>query len=224
MAKLDPRLAPVYTIREAARHVRVPASTVRSWINCREYSARSDTQLTEPMGRASHDPSHRLSFRILIELAALRVLRTQCEFNLSAVRSALDYACGDLKAPELLASRDLYTRPGAIFLGRYGEIIGLKRAGQLGIQAVLQGLQQRIRWEGAQAVAFFPPPPNRPEAKSVMIDPRISFGRPIIARLGVTTSAVVGRVNAGEDPAQIARDYGATRDEIMDAVAYERAA
>jgi uncharacterized protein (DUF433 family) len=34
----------------------------------------------------------------------------------------------------------------------------------------------------------------------------------------------VDRINAGEEPAAVAKDYGATQDEIMDALAYERAA
>lgn len=224
MAKLDPRLAPAYTVAEAARYLRMPAPTVRSWIVGRDYPTRDGRGRFKPVVEIPDDPSHRLSFRNLIELAALRALRTEHEFKLSAVRTALDYARRKLKVSDLLASRDLHARPGELFLERYGQLISLNRAGQLGIQAVLRGLLRRIDWDGGNAVSFFPPPPNRAEAKTLMINPRISFGRPVIARIGVTTSAVVDRVNAGEDPAEIAKDYGATGDEIMDALAYERAA
>jgi uncharacterized protein (DUF433 family) len=57
-----------------------------------------------------------------------------------------------------------------------------------------------------------------------MLDPTVSFGRPVLTRLGVTTAVIVDRINAGEEPADVAKDYGAASEEIMDALAYERAA
>jgi uncharacterized protein (DUF433 family) len=57
-----------------------------------------------------------------------------------------------------------------------------------------------------------------------MLDPEIAFGRPVLARQRVSTSVIVDRINAGEDAASVAADYGATPDEILDALAYERAA
>jgi uncharacterized protein (DUF433 family) len=57
-----------------------------------------------------------------------------------------------------------------------------------------------------------------------MPDPRVSFGRPVLARLSVSTAVIVDRINAGEEAADLVKDYGATDDEIMDALAYERTA
>jgi uncharacterized protein (DUF433 family) len=158
VAKLNPRLAPAYTVAEAARYLRIPLPTVRSWVIGRDYPRRSGTARFRPVVVRPKDSCHRLSFRNLVELAAL------------------------------------------------------------------QGLMRRIKWEGRLPVRFFPPVPNRPEERSVMLDPTVSFGRPVLARLGVTTSVIVDRINAGEEPAAVAKDYGATQDEIMDALAYERAA
>ena len=226
VAKIDPRLAPAYTIAEAARYLQIPQPTVRSWVVGRDYPRQSGQARFEPVVKLPKDPSHRLSFRNLIELAALRALRKEHEFKLSAVREALQFAQHELGVSALLASRDLYAcaRPGELFLDRYGQLINLNRAGQLGIRAVLQGLLARIQWDNKLAVRFFPPLPNRPEAKSVMLDPTVSFGRPVLTRLGVTTAVIVDRINAGEGPAEVAQDYGATDEEIMDALAYERAA
>lgn len=223
MGKLDPRLAPAYTIAEAGRYLRIPGPTVRSWVVGRDYPRQSGKGRFAPVVALPDDPSRRLSFRNLIELAALRALRTEHDFKLSAVREALNYAQRKLRIDDLLASKDLYARPGELFLQHYGELISLNRAGQLGIKAVLDGLVKRIEWDRKLPCRFFPPLPNR-EAKTVVIDPRVSFGRPVIARLGVSTGVIVDRVNALESPDELARDYGATTDEIMDALAYERAA
>ena len=88
----------------------------------------------------------------------------------------------------------------------------------------LQGLLRRIQWDNRLAMRFFPLLPSRPEAKAVMLDPRVSFGRPVLARLPVSAAVIVDRINAGEDKTALAKDYGAAEEEIMDALAYERAA
>jgi uncharacterized protein (DUF433 family) len=224
VARIDPRLAPAYTVAQAAHYLRIPAPTVRSWVLGRDYPRRSGQGRFDPVISLPEDPEHRLSFRNLIELAALRALRTEHEFKLSAVRAAMAYARKKLGVADLLASQDLYARPGELFLEHYGQLINLNRAGQLGIHAVLQGLLQRIQWQRGLAVRFFPVVSGRPDSRSVMLDPEIAFGRPVLARQRVSTSVIVDRINAGEDAASVAADYGATPDEILDALAYERAA
>jgi uncharacterized protein (DUF433 family) len=224
VARIDPRLAPAYSVAQASHYLRIPAPTVRSWVLGRHYPRRAGYGRFDPVISAPPDPEHRLSFRNLIELAALRALRTEHEFKLSAVRSALGYARKELGVVGLLASKDLYARPGELFLEHYGQLINLNRAGQLGIHAVLQGLLQRIQWQRGSAVRFFPVVSGRPDSRSVMLDPLVAFGRPVLARQRVSTSVIVDRINAGEEAAALAADYGATAEEIMDALAYERAA
>jgi uncharacterized protein (DUF433 family) len=224
MSKTDPRLAPAYTLAQAARYLRIPLPTVRSWVIGRDYPRRTGQARFHPVVEPPKDPSQRLSFRNLVELAALRALRTDHGLKLSAVREALGFVRTKFGDEAPLASHDLYASPGELFLERYGELINLNRAGQLGIRAVLQGLLTRLKWDRNQAVRFFPPVPSRPDAKNIMLDPTVSFGRPVLSRLGVTTSVIVDRINAGEGPAEVAQDYGATDEEIMDALAYERAA
>jgi len=65
-------------------------------------------------------------------------------------------------------------------------------------------LLHRIHWDKGLAVRFFPALSSRPEAKSVMLDPRVSFGCPVLARLGVSIAVIVDRINAGEEAADLA--------------------
>jgi len=67
---------------------------------------------------------------------------------------------------------------------------------------------------------------TRPAAdqRIIAIDPDIAFGRPTIQRAGVSTRVIRDRVDAGEGLDDIAADYTLTRDEIEQAVLYERAA
>jgi uncharacterized protein (DUF433 family) len=60
--------------------------------------------------------------------------------------------------------------------------------------------------------------------KPIDIDPEIAFGRPIIARIGISTHAISDRIDAGESVDELAKDYDLSMDEIEQAVLYERAA
>ena len=58
----------------------------------------------------------------------------------------------------------------------------------------------------------------------IVIDPTISFGRPIVVSRGISTAAIVDRVDAGEAVAAIAADYNLSEEDVEHAVLYERAA
>jgi uncharacterized protein (DUF433 family) len=58
----------------------------------------------------------------------------------------------------------------------------------------------------------------------IAIDPRVSFGRPVVARRGISTAAIAWRIDAGETPEDVAADYDLTTEDVERAVVYERAA
>ena len=60
--------------------------------------------------------------------------------------------------------------------------------------------------------------------KPIAIDPNIAFGRPVVLRAGVSTSAIRERVDARETVEDLAADYGLSVAEIQQAVLFERAA
>ena len=66
-------------------------------------------------------------------------------------------------------------------------------------------------------------PYYRPE-ETILWPGRIAFGRPVIARRGISTTAIRDRVNAGESEEEIAQDYGLDHTEVEEAIVYEQAA
>jgi uncharacterized protein (DUF433 family) len=58
----------------------------------------------------------------------------------------------------------------------------------------------------------------------IAIDPRVSFGRPVVISQGISTAAIVGRIDAGETVDDVAADYGLSTTEVEHAIVYERAA
>ena len=61
------------------------------------------------------------------------------------------------------------------------------------------------------------------EPKVVVIDPRISFGRPVLVGSGIPTAVIAERYKAGESVDQLADDYGRKRLDIEEAIRCELA-
>jgi len=72
--------------------------------------------------------------------------------------------------------------------------------------------------------SFYPFIPGYAEDRILSISPQVSFGRPVIARRGVSVGVLAERFDAGEALADIANDYDLEVLEVEKALTYERAA
>jgi uncharacterized protein (DUF433 family) len=221
-----PEEKPRYSIARAAHYLHIAPSTLRSWVRGRNYITGGREEYWPPLIAAER----LLSFNNLIEAYVLRALRVDHGVKMSAVRQALVYAQEKYEIPRLLLSEELQATPGNVFLERFGELINLSRAGQLANKTLLDAVLTRVeRNPSGLPEHMFPAGSYDVEAlklapKLVMISPMRSFGRPIVASKGIRTSAIVGRINAGESPEDVAADYGLEPQEIEAAIFYERAA
>ncbi|MGH9203418.1 MAG: DUF433 domain-containing protein, partial [Vicinamibacterales bacterium] len=131
-----------------------------------------------------------------------------------------------LKVDRLLLSKELRTQGGKLLLDRYGELINLSASGQLAMRRLLDEHLKRVEWDDWQfPVRLYPFVSSESTAdRPIVIDPTISFGRPIVARMGISTSTIADRIDAGETVTELAQDYGLDQTEIEQAVMYERAA
>jgi uncharacterized protein (DUF433 family) len=221
------RDVPVYTLAEAARYVRLPVATLRSWVLGRQYPTAQGRAEFPPLLRLAYRKPPWLSFSNLIEAHVLRSLRTEHGVPVKELRRALSYAEKSLGIDRLLLRPELRTDAGSVFLDRYGELIELTASGQLAMRRLFDEHLKRIEWDSSRfPVRLYPflsasaPSAERP----IVIDPRIAFGRPVVASRGVATSTIADRVDAGESVNDIAADYDLVRSDIEQAVVYERAA
>jgi uncharacterized protein (DUF433 family) len=223
----DPRDRPAYTLAEAARYVKVASATLRSWVVGRPYPKADGIGHFRPL---IHPPSRepvQLSFWNLIEAHVLRSLRTEHGVSLNDVRKAIVYAEKSLKIESLLRSKQLRTQAGDLLLERYGELIELSPSRQLAMRRLFQDHLARVEWDEWQfPVRLYPfvLGYGSPSCKPIAIDPSVAFGRPVVSRLGIGTETIAERIDAGEDVAEVAADYGLTEAEVEQAVLYERAA
>jgi uncharacterized protein (DUF433 family) len=215
-----------YTLAEAAHYLRLPAATLRSWVLGRQYpTAEGSGQFPALIRPASRRPP-------LLSLepdrgACARSLRSEHGVSVKALRGALGYAQKELRIDRLLLRPELRTHAGKVFLDRYGELIDLTASGQLAMRRMLEEHLERVEWDSSRLpkrlypfLSAAAPSDDRP----IVIDPRIAFGRPVVARKAITTSAIIERIDAGETLKDIAADYDLGPMEIEQAILYERAA
>lgn len=222
----DPGEKPRYSIARAAHYLHLSPSTLRSWVRGRDYPKQGGTGHWPAVIRAEG----LLSFNNLIEACVLRALRVDHGVKMDAVRKALAYAERECGIPRLLLSAELQAAPGNLFLERFGQLVNLNRSGQLAAKQLLDAVLQRVRRNPSglpdqiYPVASYDVNALRYSPQLVAINPAISFGRPILLAKGVRTETIISRIDAGEEPQDVARDYGLEPQELDAAISYERAA
>lgn len=226
-AAIELRDSPAYTIAEAARYLKLPPATLRSWMLGRRYPTASGDGHFQPLIRPASRQPPLLSFWNLIEAHVLRALRTEHGVSVQALREAIEYAENQLKVKRLLLREELSTADGEIFLERYGQLINLSASGQLAMRRMFEAHLKRVEWDDSMfPIRLYPFVSAESSAQDhpIVIDPSISFGRPVIRRMAISTEAIADRIDAGEAIKDIANDYELTTEEIEQAVVYERAA
>ena len=225
VAGVDRRDRPAYRLTEAAHYVRLPRTTLASWVRGRDYDPRSGRAHFHPLIRPVEPKRPYLSFNNLVEAHVLRALRAEHHVSIRAVREALAIAERQYRIPHLLLHDGLLTGAGELFLKHYGELVQLSPSGQIAMRRVLESHLSRIDRAGNFPIRLHPfVQADVADAKPIVIDPAIGFGRPIVARTGISTAVIAERIDAGESVDEVAADYDMHVKEVTDAVTYERAA
>ncbi|OLP20413.1 hypothetical protein BST81_00580 [Leptolyngbya sp. 'hensonii'] len=222
--KLDFRNIPTYSIVDAARYLTIPVGTLRSWLQGRYYPVEDGKRFFEPLIQRPDPDIPQLSFTNLVEAHVLRAIREIHGVRLDKVRTALDYIDQQFDIPHPLARIEFQTDGISLFIESMGRLINASEKGQLEMQNVLKHLLERIEWDkGGIAARLFPltriKDQNAP--KILVIDPRISFGRPILTGTGIPTAILAERYKAGEAMDNLAEDYGCDRLQIEAAIRCE---
>lgn len=221
---LDARNLPTYPATDAARYLGIPVGTLRSWLHGRYYPVGEGKRYSEPLIQRPNPNLPQLSFTNLVEAHVLRVIRQDHQIRLDRVRIALDYLEREFNLPHPLARAKFRTDGVDLFVESVDRLINASKDGQLAMQKTLKHLLKRIDWdEDGIARRLFPFTRNNTEdvPKVLVIDPHLSFGRPVLVGTGVPTAVMAERYKSGESIDALAEDYGCDRLQIEEAIRCE---
>jgi len=220
----DLRTIPCYTIPEAAHYLRVSPSTLRSWVLGQDYVTGGEQRRYKPLLKIAERRPPTLSFLDLVEAHVLKAIRRDHHVPMQKVRRALDWVAKEFGSKRPLLDHQFASDGYNLFLEHYGSLVDLSATPQLAMREVLRLYLTRIERDAAGVPIKLYPFTRRSEQgdpAAVEVDPRVSFGRPVIRGTGIPTHIIAERYKAGDSLAMLAQDYERTEAEIEEAVRCE---
>lgn len=207
---------PLYGLSEAALYLRLPIKTLEYWAFGRG--------AVRPLIRAASKDPRTLSFMNLLECHMLAAMRSIYDLHLSRIRRAIaNLSRNGLRHP--LIEKALYTNRIDLLLNELDGVINIsrpKKLGQYEIPEIVKVHLERIEYD-KRTFKFYPFVRERSpeEPKYIVINPAVSFGKPVVAGTGVSTAVIAARFNARESVPDLAREYGLEEKQIEEAIRWE---
>ena len=208
---------PTYRVGDAARYARTAAQSVTYW-----HYGGGGLGATLP---GSHQRRRPLSYMELVEVAFVAFFRS-IGVSLQRIRNARIYAAQNLNA-EYPFIEYRWQSEGFHLLMDFAQfkdtddfkVIIADRGGQLGWKDMMLEKFAEFDYDsiGDDHWALRWHPAGR--QSKVLIDPRISFGAPIVE--GLPTWVLKGRWNAKEDVDEMTEEFGISREAVVQGLQFE---
>ena len=144
------------------------------------------------------------------------------------VRHAIDYLRENTRDGfdqlHPLISKQLHTDGLDLFIEQFGKLVNVSSAVQLAMRDIIEAALRRIERDhyGIPVKLYlFTRNIINNAPTTVVIDPTLSAGRPVIAGTGLATEVIAERYKAGETVAELAKDYDRENSEIEEAIRCE---
>jgi uncharacterized protein (DUF433 family) len=227
----DPRLMPAYSLGEAAHYLRMPEGTLRSWVVGRWYPVAGQAKRSMPLVHLDDRQKQYLSFINLVEAHVLAAIRRRHGVKLPKVRTALDYVKRHFHIERPLIDQTFQTDGLDLFVERYGDLINASREGQQAMKEIISVYLKRIERDAkGLPIKLYPftrdtesDAAPKTDPRVVVMNPSVSFGRPVIAGTGIPVSSIYERYRAGDSVADLAHDFSLGTSEIEEAIRCEAA-
>lgn len=217
---------PAYPASEVSRILNLPSATVKAWAFGYNYNAGQNR--FQPVITPADSIRRLLSFANLCELHVITAIRRHHKVSLFKVRDSIDYLRRELgysKHP--LIDNQPQTNNIDLFVEHASQLLNISRDGQIAMRGDFEQALARIERDSkGSPIRLFPysrtsiSAINQP--KAVVIDPRVSFGRPILTSAAIPTEIIADRFLAGDSPAEMAKDYRVEEKEIEEAIRFEQ--
>ncbi len=201
---------PAYSCLQAAHYTGLPYQTLRGWIG-------SEGLIKTP------EPSA-LSFNNLAEAHILKSMRRVHKLSLQGIRKALR-ELEQIRRTEHPLLDEKFETDGVNLCIRFNdEVINLSKRSQREIREFVSLYLHRINRDDSGRVTRLYPfvvTEKESEPRNISISPTVSFGKPVLSGTGISTSVIVGRFNARDSVADLAREYNVAPAVLEDAIRWE---
>lgn len=200
----------LFTPREVSTYLEIPQSTVYYWL-------RSSSTGKVPL--VHHIESERrgaasVPFAALIEAFVLRALRNQLHFTKRQIADTVADVRDNFGTDFALASRRIATDGIDIFIRHNDGEFARVGDHQVLLREVVGNYLKFITWSAETEYAERLRLPAFGEGAEVIVDPRFSWGAPVVARNKVPVDAVLDLWASGEPMAIVADEYGLSVPEV----------
>lgn len=219
---------PAYAPREAACILNLPVATLKAWCFGQRYrTPQGAKKRFEPVIQPADTRRRLLSFANLCELHVLSAIRRHHKIPLHKVRASVDYVRTELGSERPLLDRDFKTNGIDLFVRHASKLLNVTKQGQEALRGEFEMALARIERDSKGVpVRLFPfsrsSATDKDQPRTVVIDPRLSFGRPVLTEVAVPTEVIIDRFRAGDSVAEMAGDYGVGEKEIEEALRFEQ--
>lgn len=204
----------VYSPAEAQRLTRIPASSLRRWM---QGTARND-RLWQSQHSTNFD-GFLMGFRDLMEARVVHALR-KAGFSLQELRGTMDYARVQIGDERPFSTSDFKTAGNDVFLDLPDGVLTVSRRnrGQTVFRETISPVLKSIEYGERNAERFWP----QPRKRTIVLDPKIAFGKPVLAAFDIPTDAIARSVEAEGSEKAVAKYFDVPVSQIRDAVAFEQ--
>lgn len=230
---LRPYDIPLYSLREGARFVGIPPSTLNKWVNGRDYPAGGEVRFSEPVIQAADEKLGLLSFANLLEAHLLESTR-KTSITLPDVRYAIKIIQQeDPTERHPLLTGKFYKHGKRLFVQSLQEKIAASRPqqGQRPLGGIIDDIVEqigkdldfyldRIRRDENGENPFEVVPVRRNSNRVVAVNFQIAGGHPVINGTGIQIEFLRDLKRAGMSVADIAGQYRLESSIVAEAIEY----
>jgi uncharacterized protein (DUF433 family)/DNA-binding transcriptional MerR regulator len=229
----------LYPLPEAARLAQIDPQTARRWVEGNRFVSRGAPRrsagVVKPALPRGEDGSRVLTFPELLTLRLVRAFRRH-GLALPTIKRVAEKAARDFHVGNPFVHRRFLTDGRKIFVElsevrpnndepslppKEVELVEILTGQKQFAEVVRPSLYDNVEWDEDIASAWWP----LGRSGGVLLDPRVGFGEPCIARTGIPTSVLAAEVAAeggGDDAvAAVAEWHGVKPDDVRNAMRFE---
>ena len=208
----------LYTLSQASSLIGVEAKTIGRWLFGRAKTKKLWTPEPALVGVAEA-----ISFNDMLELRVVYELHKE-GISLQAIRLAIQ-CCEEILGKYPLISPSICTDGKNVFLRALESdenndaLIDLGRKQNTICEVIIPSLKKGVIYEKNKAARWLPDPDDN----QILIDPQISFGKPIVLPSKMPVAVLVSSfAEENENYETVARLYGVSVDEVRRAIIFNK--